>query len=70
MRSSFTAPSVRKEPRDSALYGRQLSLVRFCAAITMLLITIAIFFAQNGGGASSVLGANQSLEFSERMPLP
>jgi hypothetical protein len=70
MRSSLTAPPVRKEPKDSALYGRQLSLVRFCAAIAMLLITIAIFFAQNGSGASSVRDAGPSREVPSGKPLP
>ena len=64
------APSARKEPRDAILYGRHLSLVRFCTAIAMLLITLAILFAQNSNGASGAHSVDPPPELSSGMPLP
>jgi len=70
MQTPLASPSVGKDSRDSILYGRRLSVVRFCTAIALLLITLAISFAQNGSGDSGAHGANSSAEFSSGMPLP
>jgi hypothetical protein len=70
MQTHLISPSVRKIPRDSALYGGNISIIRFGAAIAMVLITaLAIFFAQDGShiGERAVLASS---EFSSGMPLP
>ena len=69
MQKSFASSPIRKRPRDLSLYGR-LSIVRFCAAIALFLITIAISFVQNGSSHSTARGALSSNEFSSGMPLP
>jgi hypothetical protein len=70
METPFAAPSAREDSRDSVLYGRHLSTVRFFIAIAMLLITLATFFAQNGSGDTTARGAISSIEFLSGMPFP
>jgi hypothetical protein len=69
MQTPRASPSTRKDSPDSVLYGRQLSTVRFCTAIAMLLITLAIFFAQSGGYTAPG-DPTSSREFTSGMPLP
>ena len=70
MHTPLASSSARKEPRDSALYGRDLSTVRFCTAIALLLITFGIFFVQNDSGDSAMRSVVSLSEFSLSMPLP
>jgi ABC-type transport system involved in multi-copper enzyme maturation permease subunit len=70
MQAPLVSPSSRRISRGSVLYGRHLSIVRFCAAIALFLITLAIFFAQNGRSESAARGAVSSSEFSSGMPQP
>jgi hypothetical protein len=70
MQTPPTAPPNRKDCPDWTLYGGSLSLVRFCASIALLLITIAIWFATNGSDDSAVRTVSSSSEFSSGMPLP
>jgi hypothetical protein len=70
MQTPRVSPSTRKDSPDSTLYGRDLSTLRFCAAIALLLITLAIFFVQNGSSDSAMRSVLSSSEFSFGMPLP
>ena len=70
MQTPLASPSVRKGSPDSVLYGRHFSTVRFCSAIAMLLITLAIFFAQDGRGDTTAGNVISSSDFSSGMPLP
>ncbi len=70
MQTPLTSPSVRKDSRDAALYGRHLSVIRFCAAIALILITLVISFSQNGSADSYMRNLLSSDEFSTGMPLP
>ena len=70
MQTPLASPSARKEPPDSALYGRHLSIVRFCAAIALFLITLVISFVQSGSGDLAMRSVQSLSEFSLGMPLP
>jgi hypothetical protein len=70
MQTEIVSPSTRKMPRDSILYGGNISIIRFSVAIAMVLITtLAILFAPDGSdfAVRSVLASG---EFSSGMPLP
>jgi hypothetical protein len=58
-----------KPPLNENLYGGRLSIARVGVSIALVLVTLVIAFAQNGGGPavpkSSTPGA-----FASGMPLP
>jgi len=70
MQTPLSSPSARKDSRDAALYGRHLSIIRFCAAIALLLITLVISFSQNGSVDLAMRSLLSPSEFSSGMPLP
>jgi len=69
MQEQLTSPSTRKMATDATLYGGHLSIMKFCCAIMLLLVTLAIVFAWNGGysGSRETVAEN---ELSLGMPLP
>jgi hypothetical protein len=70
MKTQLVSPSARRISRDSAMYGGNISIIRFSVAIAMFAITIlAILFAQDGN-RSAGRAVLASSEFSSGMPLP
>lgn len=70
MQTQLVSPTPPKPPRDSALYGGDISMIRFAAAIAMFAITVlAILFAHDGR-QSAGRTAVASSEFTSGMPLP
>jgi len=70
MQTQIVSPSARKTPRDSVLYGGNISVIRFAVAIAMFgITTLAILLAQDGSHFAART-ALASSEFSSGMPLP
>ena len=69
MHRPLVFPSDRKISRDSVLYGRHLSIVRFSAAIALGVITITAAFVQNGSSGPVRCCVSASSQFSSGMPL-
>jgi hypothetical protein len=70
MRTPHISSSAHHSSRDRALYGGRLSIIRLVVSVAMVLITLIIFFAQNGRSHSAAAGVSSSKEFSSGMPLP
>lgn len=70
MQTPHVSSSVRNSPRDRALYGGHLSIIRFVVSVAMVLITLTIFFAQNGSSHFVAGSIRSPSEFSSGMPLP
>jgi|KBSMisStandDraft_5_1062788.scaffolds.fasta_scaffold345463_2 hypothetical protein len=62
--------SDRIVTRDSVLYGRRLSIVRFSAAIALVVTTITAAFVQDAGSGPVRCCVSPSSQFSSGMPLP
>ena len=70
MQTQPVSPPARKTPRNSALYGGNISIIRFIVAIAMFGITaLATLFAQDGRHVA-VHSTLASSEISSGMPLP
>ena len=70
MQTPLASQPVRKTPQNPNLYGGRLSVARFAVSIALILATLVIVFAQNGGGGSHVRKSPVPGSFTSGMPLP
>jgi hypothetical protein len=69
MQTPLASQPVRKAPNPN-LYGGRLSIARFGVSIALVLVTLLIVFAQNGGGGSHAQKSPAPGPFASSMPLP
>ena len=70
MQTQIISPSARKTPRDLALYGGNISVIRFAVAIAMFAITALAILFTHDGSRSAGRAVVASSEFSSGMPMP